>query len=180
MIEKMSYILIPLKRKQAQNFINEFHRHHKAPIADIFRIGLVCNKKLIGCTMVGRPVARGLDNGLTLEVNRCCVKDGYKNACSMLYGAAARVAKNLGYSKIVTYTLNFESGASLRAVGWKLESSVKGRNWHTPSREREQKSEYQTCDKYRWGKTFHDHEINLSKLLSFDDKEKDQQQLRLF
>jgi len=144
--------LVPLKRKEAQAFVNSHHRHHKAPIGDIFRIGLMKNEKLIGCIMVGRPVARRLDNGTTLEVNRLCVLDGYKNACSMLYSAAARAGRALGYNHILTYILCIESGASLRAAGWQKEGTTKGRSWSVPSRPREQKSLFQEYDKIRFGR----------------------------
>ena len=76
--------LVPLKQKEAKAFINKHHRHHKASIGDIFRIGLSINDELVGCVMVGRPVSRRLDDGLTVEVNRCCVLPDIKNACSKL------------------------------------------------------------------------------------------------
>lgn len=145
-------MLYPLKRKEAQDFINRHHRHHKAPVGDIFRIGLKDRGVLIGCIMVGRPVARTLDNGTTLEVNRLCVLEGYKNACTMLYGAAARAGRALGYKHILTYTLAFECGASLRGAGWDREGTTKGRSWSAPSRPREQKSLFQNYDKIRWGR----------------------------
>lgn len=78
--------------------------------------------------MVGRPIGRYLDDGLTLEVNRCCT-DGTKNACSMLYGAAWRAAKALGYKHLITYTRQSESGASLRAAGWKNDGPAGGTHW---------------------------------------------------
>ncbi len=144
--------LCPLKRHEAQAFVNAHHRHHKAPVGDIFRIGLKDQGVLIGCIMVGRPVARRLDNGTTLEVNRLCVLDGYKNACTMLYGAAARAGRALGYKHILTYTLEIESGTSLRAAGWDREGTTKGQSWSVPSRPREQKSLFQQYDKVRWGR----------------------------
>ena len=144
--------LHPLKRKEAQAFINSHHRHFKAPVGDIFRIGLKKNDLMIGVIMVGRPVSRCLDDGLTLEVNRLCVLDGYKNACSKLYGAAARAGAALGYRKIVTYTFEVESGASLRAAGWSREGTVKGRSWNAPARPRQQGSLFQGYNKIRWGR----------------------------
>ena len=148
--------LVPLKRKEAQQFIRDNHRHFpKPPAGDIFRIGLEKEGSLIGVIMVGRPVARMLDDGRTLEVNRCCVLPDNKNACSMLYGAAARAGKALGYLRILTYTLDIESGASMRAVGWKQDSKVKGGEWDRPSRPREtQQSLFQTNEKIRWIKHF--------------------------
>ena len=144
--------LVPLKQKEAKAFINKHHRHHKASIGDIFRIGLSINDELVGCVMVGRPVSRRLDDGLTVEVNRCCVLPNIKNACSKLYAASARAAKALGFTKIITYTLQFESGSSLRAAGWKPEGEVRGQLWTQPSRHREQQSLFQEYNKIRWVK----------------------------
>jgi hypothetical protein len=93
------------------------------------------NDDVRGVAIVGRPVARRLDNGWTLEVNRCCT-DGTKNACSMLYGAAWRAAKALGYKKLITYTLPSEGGASLRASNWKLIGEAGGGNWNVKTRPR--------------------------------------------
>jgi hypothetical protein len=88
-----------------------------------------------GVAIVGRPVARGNDDGWTLEVNRCCT-DGARNACSMLYGAAWRATKSLGYRRLITYTLPEEGGASLRGAGWTLVGKRGGGNWNTPARPR--------------------------------------------
>ena len=85
--------------------------------------------------MVGRPVARMLNDGATLEVNRLCT-DGTPNACSMLYGAAWRAAKALGYRRLITYTLPEEGGASLRASGWRLVGLRGGGSWGRESRPR--------------------------------------------
>jgi hypothetical protein len=78
--------------------------------------------------MVGRPIGRYLDDGLTLEVNRCCT-DGTRNACTMLYGAAWRAARAMGYKHIVTYTRQSENGASLRAADWKYDGPAGGTHW---------------------------------------------------
>ena len=78
--------------------------------------------------IMGRPVSRYLDDGLTLEVNRLCTT-GAENACSMLYGAAARAARAMGYRKIITYTLDTEPGTSLRAAGWQYAGPADGERW---------------------------------------------------
>ena len=96
---------------------------------------LAHESRVRGVAIVGRPVARMSDNGWTLEVNRCCT-DGSKNACSMLYGAAWRAAKALGYKRLVTYTLPEEGGTSLRAAGWKLLGEAGGGSWNRSSRPR--------------------------------------------
>jgi hypothetical protein len=78
--------------------------------------------------MVGRPVGRYLDDGLTLEVNRCCT-DGTKNDCTILYGAATRAAKALGYKRIFTYTRQSEPGTSLKASNWLCDGEAGGTHW---------------------------------------------------
>lgn len=82
-----------------------------------FSIGCVADGELVGVVIAGRPVSRYLDDGLTLEVTRLC-STGEKNACSILYGAAARAARAMGYRRIITYTLDSEDGTSIRAAGW--------------------------------------------------------------
>lgn len=128
--------LCPVSRGDAQEFVRRFHRHHKPPIGHKFSIGVVADGELVGVAMVGRPVARMYDDGVTLEVNRTCT-DGYPNANSMLYGAAWRATKALGYRRLITYTLASESGTSLRASGWRIVAERAPRpGWDMPSRPR--------------------------------------------
>ena len=127
--------LTPITFSEAAEFVNRLHRHHVAPVGHKYSIAVSDSDSIRGVVMVGRPVARRLDDGWTLEVNRCCT-DGAKNACSMLYGAAWRVAKSLGYKKLITYTLPSEGGASLRASGWRMVGEAGGGNWNVRSRPR--------------------------------------------
>ncbi len=103
--------LIPVSLAQANEFVRQHHRHHKPVAGHKFSIGCAENGRLCAVAIVGRPVSRYLDDGFTLEVNRLC-SDGTKNACSILYTAAARAARAMGYRKIITYTLDTESGAA--------------------------------------------------------------------
>jgi hypothetical protein len=107
----------PITFREACAFVAKLHRHNKPPRGHKFSIALYEGKKLVGVAMAGRPVARHLDDGLTLEINRTCT-DGTKNANSMLYGACKRAAWAMGYRRVVTYTQADESGASLRAAGF--------------------------------------------------------------
>lgn len=141
---------IPMELKDANEFVLRFHRHHDPVYRDKFRIGCEVDGKLVGIAQVGRPVARNLDDGKTLEVVRLCT-DGTKDVCSFLYSRAARIAKEMGYSKIITYILDTESGTSLKAAGWHKEADIKGHSWNCPSRPR--KTTAPTCNKQRWGKT---------------------------
>lgn len=111
---------IPIDLKDANAYVEKYHRHHKPVIRDKFRIG--CEEKgvLLGVIQVGRPLSRYLDDGKTLEVLRCCT-NGAPNVSSFLYAKAARIAREMGYRKIITYILESESGISLKASGWRCE-----------------------------------------------------------
>lgn len=133
--------LVPITFRDACAFVDDTHRHHRRPVGHKFSIGLSDGERLVGVAMVGRPVSRHLDDGLTLEVNRTAT-DGTKNANSMLYGAAWRATKALGYRRLVTYTQAGESGASLRGAGWTLVAEMQPRKgWDAPSRPRENKND---------------------------------------
>lgn len=125
----------PVTFRQASDYINQHHRHHRATVGCKFCIGLYEDEKLIGCAVCGRPVSRYLDDGLTCEINRVCT-DGTRNACSMLYGACCRAAKAMGYRQIITYTLESESGASLKASNFSYDGIAGGEMW-TGSRRRD-------------------------------------------
>lgn len=148
---------IPLTRKEVNEYVDRLHRHHIHTQGDKYRIGVLAEDgHLCGVVQVGRPVSRCLDDGKTLEVTRLCT-DGTKNACSFLYSRAARVAKELGYEKIITYILMSEPGDSLKASGWFLElENAGGKPWNHPSRPREEtldgKPKYPQVRKQRWAK----------------------------
>lgn len=109
--------IIPITLRDAKAFVAQHHRHNKPPTGWKFGVGLCVGSELVGVATAGRPIARMLDDGLTLEVNRTCT-DGTRNANSMLYGAVWRAAKAMGYLRCITYTQADETGASLRAAGW--------------------------------------------------------------
>jgi hypothetical protein len=136
----MSLYLVPVSFEVARDFVEGWHRHNKPPIGHKFSIGVADDGVLVGVAVVGRPVARAYDDGLTLEVNRTAT-DGTPNANSMLYGAAWRAAKALGYQRLITYTQADETGASLRAAGWRVVAELASRRgWDTPSRPRDNAS----------------------------------------
>lgn len=131
--------VVPITLRQACAFVQAFHRHNKPPAGHKFSIGVAKGGVLLGVVIVGRPVARHFDNGKTLEVNRSCTT-GASGANSMLYAAAWRAAKAMGYSRLITYTQGGESGASLRGAGWVRVRNIAARGgWDTPSRYREDK-----------------------------------------
>ena len=140
----------PITLKTASNFITLHHRHHGPTVGCKFCIGLFDTDTLIGVAVCGRPVSRVLDDGLTCEVNRLCVLDGYRNACSMLYGACCRIAKEMGYRKVITYILESENGASLKASNFTCEGVAGGTHW-TGSRNRGQPIPHEM--KTRWMRT---------------------------
>ena len=114
-------IAVPMTMREANEFVASFHRHNKPVAGARFAIGASDGEALIGVAIVGRPVARQLQDGVTSEVTRCCVRErAQKGACSFLYAACWRAWRAMGGRRLVTYTLATESGASMRGVGWKL------------------------------------------------------------
>lgn len=106
---------------EAREFVRNFHRHNKPPVGHVFSIAASDGALLVGVAICGRPVARALDDGHTLEVIRCCTSPSApKGSASFLYSRSWRVARSLGWAKLITYTLQSESGASLRGAGWRL------------------------------------------------------------
>ena len=146
------YKLTPVTFRQARDFVKEHHRHNSPPQGHKFSVGLLREGKLVGVVMVGRPIARRQDDGLTAEITRCCVLEGNPNANSFLYAAAWRAARSMGYDRIITYTLPSESGASLRAVGFVRVgmTEAKKNGWSVPSRPREKAEKYPEGRKCVW------------------------------
>jgi len=140
---------VPLELKQANEFVERLHRHHDPVYRDKFRVGCEKDGQLVGVVQLGRPVSRILDDGKTIEVTRLCT-NGTKDVCSFLYSRAARIAKEMGYRKIITYILDSENGASLKASGWAKEAEIRGHTWSCKSRPRQTTAP--TCDKQRWSK----------------------------
>ena len=157
----MSLEIRPVTLRAANAYVAQHHRHNIPTNGHKWSLAVYDGERLCGVAIAGQPVARMLDDGMTIEVRRVCT-DGTKNACSALYGACARVAKEMGYARIVTYTLVTESGTSLRASGWTDCGECGGGSWNTPSRPREiaqttlfgEEQKYSTCKKKRWEKRF--------------------------
>lgn len=143
----MMLSLVPMNREDANAFVEQHHRHHKPVVGHIFAIGAAVGQQVVGVCIVGRPVARRLQDGWTAEVTRVAT-DGTRNACSFLYGAAWRVARSLGYRRLVTYTLPHEGGASLRGAGWRCLGEAGGGSWSRTERPRVDRAPTQT--KIRW------------------------------
>lgn len=142
--------LRPCDFQTARAFVRDNHRHNKPPVGHKFSIACYDGDRLCGVCMVGRPVSRYLDDGLTLEINRCCT-DGTKNACTILYGAACRAAKALGYKRIVTYTRETEPGTSLRASNFVCDGKAGGNHW--TGQRYQQMAITDDVLKVRWSKT---------------------------
>lgn len=146
----MTLRLVPIDWDTLRGFVADWHRTHKPPTGWKFGIGVATDDDvLVGVASIGRPTPRAYQDGLTLEVNRSCT-DGYPNANSMLYGAAWRAVKAMGYRRLITYTQQGESGASLRAAGWRVVYELPARkSWDTPSRRRDD-SGYESIPRALW------------------------------
>jgi hypothetical protein len=120
---------------EANAFVAAHHRHHQPVVGHLFSLAAVAGESIVGVVIVGRPVSRMRDDGITAEVTRLCT-DGTKNACSFLYGAAARAAFALGFKRIGTYILASEPGTSLTAAGWRFLGETDGGSWSRDGRPR--------------------------------------------
>lgn len=131
----MKLAAVPIELADANAFVAEHHRHSRPTIGHRFSIGCrpANDNELCGVAIIGRPIARNLQDGLTAEVLRVCVlPEAPKGSCSFLYAAAWRAWRAMGGARLVTYTLTTESGASLRGAGWKVVAEVsppKGDGW---------------------------------------------------
>jgi hypothetical protein len=140
--------IVPLTLAEANGFVAGNHRHHAPVRGHKFSLGVAapCGR-LVGVAIVGRPSARRLQDGRTLEVTRVAT-DGTPNACSAAYSAARRAANALGYSRLITYTLKTESGRSIVAAGWRVDGQTRGGTWSRAGRPRSDKAS--TAPKTRW------------------------------
>ncbi len=138
----------PCTFRAASDYINANHRHHSATIGCKFAIAVYDGDKMVGVAVAGRPVSRCLDDGFTLEINRVCT-DGTKNACSMLYGACTRIARDMGYRKVITYILASEDGASVKAANFVCEGEAGGTHW-TGERNKGQKIPHEMKQRFTY------------------------------
>jgi hypothetical protein len=138
-------VIVPTTLRQARAFVGAHHRHHGPPQGGILAIAAAREEVIVGVVILGRPVARLLQDGFTAEVTRLATmreadvhgrERGPRNACSLLYAAAWRVARALGYRRLVTYTLPEEGGASLHGAGWRCVGEAGGGSWSRDDRPR--------------------------------------------
>lgn len=120
---------VPVDLAEANAFVGNFHRHNKPVVMHKFSVGVSDGAELWGVAIAGQPVARLMVDGHTLEATRCCVRDGAPKGCaSFLYASLWRAARALGYRRLITYTLQTESGASMRGAGWRIVAELAPRS----------------------------------------------------
>jgi hypothetical protein len=145
-------IVVPMSLREANNFVAANHRHNGRTSRNggKFAIGASHDGELIGVAIVGRPISRLLNDSFTAEVLRTCVLDGSpKGSCSFLYSACWRAWRAMGGLKLITYTLQTESGCSLRGAGWRIVAQVVPQKWDRPNRSRKWQAIYGQ-QKFRW------------------------------
>lgn len=152
--------LTPITLREANAFVQSYHRHHKPSQGHKFSIGAMEDGHLVGVAICGRPVSRRMDDGFTLEVN-CLCTDGTKNACSILYGAAYRAAKAMGYHRVITYILESEPGTSLKAAGYLCEGRAGGLEWNGEWKPKSE-NQYPHEMKTRWVKNIKQQEEKMN------------------
>lgn len=161
--------VVPVELDEANALVSALHRHHQPAVGHRFSIGAInADGVLVGAAVVGRPVARLAGSPrAVLEVVRL-VTDGTPNACSILYAAAARAGRALGFERIQTYILDSEPGVSLRAAGWAYEGEAGGGQWkHTDGRPR--RTDQPTGVKGRWAKNLNPEQPVVTMPESVDD-----------
>jgi len=151
----MALTVIPISIREANEFVGQYHRHNKPTQGAKFAIGAEVDGRLVGVAICGNPVSATLMDGFTLEVTRVCVlDDAPKNTCSFLYGRCWRIWQQMGGKRMVTYTLQSESGSSLRGAGWKIVGEVKPHDRWAEKRNRDgierQSQEIYGQSKFRW------------------------------
>lgn len=157
----MIYKIRPISRDDARAFVARVHRHLGPPVGDMFRVALTADDVVVGVGIAGRPVARGSDDGRTIEIIRVAVEDGLDCGCSRIYGALRRAAVALGYDRVITYTLAEEPGTSLRAAGFIAEARSPGGDWSNAKRPRGEPDMFGNAPKrhlgpkvrWSWGET---------------------------
>ena len=145
--------VVHVELREANAFVERLHRHHKPVVGHRFSLGAEKAGVLCGVAIVGRPVARGVDQKNVLEVTRLCT-DGTRNACSFLYAAAARAGKALGYKGIQTYVLEDEPATTLKAAGWHFSHNTVGRSWSRGQRQGKRRTDQPECNKQCWKMEF--------------------------
>lgn len=157
----MSLYVRPSTVKAARRFVGEHHRHNLPPNGGLFAVAAFSGDRQVGVGIAALPVARLLMDGWTIEITRVCT-DGTRNACSLIYGALCRAAKALGYRRVITYTLESETGASVRSSGFTKDAECKTTNWNRPNRPRNDFDLFGNRapieDKVRWVKWLTKHE----------------------
>jgi hypothetical protein len=145
---------MPLTLREANDFVEQFHRHSRRTARDggRFAIGASDGEQMVGVAIVGRPVARLLNDSYTAEVLRVCVAPDLpprNNVCSFLYGRCWRIWQQMGGKRMVTYTLTTESGSSLAGAGWRVLGKTDPGDWKRDGRERSWYPIYGQA-KFRW------------------------------
>ncbi len=125
----MTLFAVPVDLEEATHFVASFHRHSQQRLPSYkFAIGCSDDSNLVGVAIVGRP-PRGLQDGFTMNVARnCVIDDAPKGCCSFLYAACWRAWRAMGGRRLITYTLQTESGASLRGAGWRVVAELPARD----------------------------------------------------
>lgn len=143
---------VPITLEKAREYVKKHHRHCAAPRFHKFSVCLKVadESEEIGVAIASTPKARYQMDGRTLEINRCCADPRYADACSNLLARVVRIGREMGYTRFLTYTLESESGSSLRAVGFQQDGFVSSSSsWDSPSRKRDV-TDYPEGLKVRW------------------------------
>lgn len=129
-------IVRPCTVKRAIKFVAAVHRRLPKIQGAMWAVRVLRDGEIVGVACVGNPARELMEDGV-LCVLRVAVIEGNPNACSMLYGACSRAARDMGATDCVTYTHLDEPGTSLRAAGWIDGGETEGGEWGREDRPRQ-------------------------------------------
>lgn len=138
-----------VKRADALAFVRDVHRRLPKVQGAMWCVSVRDGAEIVGVALVGWPSrVQTSDEVDHLRVLRVAVKEGYKNACSMLYSACWRAARAMGASSMDTFTHLDEPGTSLKAAGWIEDGTTDGGEYDRKSRRRA--PQVDAAPKRRW------------------------------
>ena len=141
--EAVRYFAQPITVKAARQWCRAVHRHLPEVQGGLFAASVCNDDGLVAVGIAGNP-ARVWQGTGRIVISRVAALSELEHvgnhaapACTMIYGSLCRAARALGYREAWSYTLPGESGASLRAAGFRYMGETSGGEWDREGRPRE-------------------------------------------
>jgi hypothetical protein len=149
---------VPITLREANDFVSAYHRHNGRTSRDggKFAIGVANENGLVGVAIIGNPLSATYMDGYTAEVLRVCTAPNSPlGTNSFLYSRCWQAWRAMGGTRLITYTLTTESGASLRGAGWQVLHKTKDghSDWEAKARKTGRARQWQSIygqQKFCW------------------------------